>query len=408
MQFSLAIFVSMLLPSIHAMGNGACGARKLSYEEAEEAADMVSRYENRIHTNKPFNVPVYWHSVRVGKEGDTNDQIEKSIKVLNDSFGNKFNFILKEKSVSKDKKDWDIDYMDDKNLKSKRKGNCNALNVYSTKLSGGLLGYANYPQSCKNSKQDDGVVIGYGTVPDGGSAPYDEGDTLTHEVGHWLFLAHTFDNGCNNGGDGVADTPAVANPNFGCPNNVDSCPGGGKDLVENFMDYTDDSCMNSFTTGQLTRAMAAWEDYRAQDGEPVSRPVSEPVSEPVAEPASQPVAQPSSVDCTELSKKECKQEDSCGYSGKKKIFDFCAPKKKYSKVDCETRTQNRCETKVGDNKAGVCQLIGNKCLHKCDGEEEKSCKKVKGDFNQKKICKAKKIANPCFRCQPISTVCDNN
>ena len=233
---------------------------------------------------------------------------------------------------------------------------------------------------------------------------YDEGDTLTHEVGHWLFLAHTFDNGCNNDGDGVADTPAVASPNFGCPSNKDSCPGGGKDLVENFMDYTDDSCMDSFTTGQLKRAMAAWEDFRAQDGEPVSRPVAEPV----AEPASQPFAQPSSVDCTELSKSECKQEDSCDYSKKKKIFDFCALKKKYSKVDCETLTNNECETETGANTAGVCQLIGNVCLDKCGSEGAKSCKKVKGDFINKKICQAKKIANPCFRCQPISTVCGSN
>jgi len=400
MQFSLAIFVSMLLPSIHAMGNGGCGARKLTPEEDAEAADMVGRYNVRLHTNKPFNVPVYWHSVRSGGQGDTNEQIAQSIKVLNDSFGDKFNFVLKEKLVSNDNKDWNIDYNSDTNLKSTRKGECDALNVYSTKLTGGLLGYANYPQQCKNSKQSDGVVIGYGTVPGGGSAPYDEGDTLTHEVGHWLYLAHTFDNGCKNGGDGVADTPAVARPNYGCPKNVDSCPGGGKDLVNNFMDYSDDDCMNSFTTGQLTRAKAAWEDYRAQGGEPVSKPVSEPV----AEPASQPVAPPSSVDCTELSKNECKQEDSCAYSKKKKVFDSCALKKKY-KVDCEALTQDECETKTGTNKAGVCQLIGTVCSHKCISGGVKTCKKVKGDFNKKKVCKAKKIANPCYRCQPLSTIC---
>ena len=88
---------------------------------------------------------------------------------------------------------------------------------------------------------------------------------MTHEVGHWLNLAHTFDGGCSGNGDGVNDTPAVKQPNFGCPRNTNSCPGGGNHLIQNFMDYTDDSCMDSFTNGQYERALAAWEKYRERD-----------------------------------------------------------------------------------------------------------------------------------------------
>ena len=132
------------------------------------------------------------------------------------------------------------------------------LNLWVCNLSGGLLGYAQFPGGAAAT---DGVVCDYayfGTI--GASAPFDKGRTATHEVGHWLNCFHIWgDDGTSCAGtDQVGDTPNQADENYGCPvfPTISCSNGPNGDMFMNYMDYTDDACMNLFTTGQKTRMQA--------------------------------------------------------------------------------------------------------------------------------------------------------
>lgn len=132
------------------------------------------------------------------------------------------------------------------------------LNMWVCNIGGGILGYAQFPGG---SAATDGVVMGpqyFGSKNEGSgfylSAPFDEGRTTTHEVGHFLNLRHIWgDSNCGN--DFVSDTPTHQTSNGGCPTGQVSC--NSTDMVQNYMDYTNDSCMNLFTVGQKNRMRAS-------------------------------------------------------------------------------------------------------------------------------------------------------
>jgi hypothetical protein len=147
-------------------------------------------------------------------------------------------------------------------------GGARTLNVYTGALGKFLLGWAWFPSDFVGDgalpRFYDGIVIDYRTMPGADYAPYDQGDTLTHEIGHWFELFHTFQNGCQAPGDRIDDTPYEASPAFGCPEDRDTCQSKpGLDPITNFMDYTDDPCMFEFTQEQADRMQQAWEAYRA-------------------------------------------------------------------------------------------------------------------------------------------------
>lgn len=143
-------------------------------------------------------------------------------------------------------------------------GDSTTLNVYAADIGDGLLGFAYFPQGYNNGRDYiDGVVMLDESMPGGTAGKYAEGDTLTHEVGHWLALHHTFQAGCSASNDFVVDTPKEASPAFDCPLERNTCTAPGLDPIHNFMDYTQDSCMNMFTPGQVQRMNDAWLEFRA-------------------------------------------------------------------------------------------------------------------------------------------------
>ena len=222
-------------------------------------------------------IPVHFHVITStnGQRGAvTDDQLAAQIAVMNEAYGGrtggaKTRFSFKLADIDRTANDtWYAMAPDtDAEREAKtalRKGTARELNVYTAKPGGGLLGWATFPSSFSEQPKMDGVVILGDSVPGGSAAPYDKGQTLTHEAGHWLGLYHTFQGGCAAPGDEVDDTPSEGSPAFGCPDGRDTCTEGNSDPdpIHNFMDYTDDACMNQFTPGQAARTSDMWGRFR--------------------------------------------------------------------------------------------------------------------------------------------------
>lgn len=281
-----------------------CGTRHPSPEEARMIEEQFQALRGRLNAKAPdgkgkpgggggggggggtlpgngsIAVPVVFHVVHSGNTGKlTNATIEVQMDVLNDSFagttggsGTPYRFDLANVTYT-DNSSWysgcGTSSVEAAMKNALRQGGAETLNVYSCKPSGGLLGWATFPNWYSGNPKDDGVVILDGSVPGGYADPYNEGDTLTHEVGHWLGLYHTFQGGCSSSGDYVGDTAAEQSPAYGCPVGRDSCKRfAGADPITNFMDYTDDHCMYALTAGQAQRVFEQSSLFRLLDATP--------------------------------------------------------------------------------------------------------------------------------------------
>jgi Pregnancy-associated plasma protein-A len=258
-----------------------CGTKHPDEQTARLIDDANDRFkaQRKAQTGSTertgiVNVNVYFHVITntSGAGNVTDARIAQQILVLNNAYGGVTggaNTIYRFTLVSVDRTANNTWYTCtggtcEQQMKSAlHQGGAADLNFYTNGMGGGLLGWATFPWQYASAPLMDGVVCLHSSLPGGSTANYNQGDTATHEVGHWVGLYHTFQGGCNGNGDFVSDTPAERSPASGCPTGLDTCRNKpGLDPIENFMDYSYDSCMYKFTAGQAARADSLTLQYR--------------------------------------------------------------------------------------------------------------------------------------------------
>lgn len=242
-------------------------AHKIDERELDFSAKMKNF--NPVQALAARVVPVYFHVIQSSTSangGVTDTMIKNQISVLNAAYASanmSFSLISIDRTTNNTWFTVTPGTTAESQMKNAlRKGDKASLNLYSANIGQGLLGWATFPADYARSPKMDGVVMLAQSMPGGTASPYNLGDTGTHEVGHWAGLYHTFQGGCTTTNDSVSDTPQEKSSAFGCPTGRDTCTASGVDPIYNFMDYTDDSCMNTFTAGQRSRMATQMATYR--------------------------------------------------------------------------------------------------------------------------------------------------
>ncbi|GEM_PF-3444679 len=309
----LALFLSLLFVA-SAQYRRNCATMQQFETLQRDDPDLLNRmrrieeftiYQSKSHlrmSKNLINIPVVVHVVyNTDAENISDEQVRSQIAVLNEDFG-RYNADASEtpeifRKVAADTRirfelaSTDPDgkpsigitrtYTDveafssfDNEMKFDTQGGIDAwpteyyLNIWVCNLSMGVLGYSQFPSG---PAETDGVVIDYKFFGREGALnpPFNLGRTATHEVGHWLNLRHTWGDGPCGTDDFVADTPESEGPTHGCLRERETC--GSQDMVSNFMDYTDDACMNLFTQGQAQRMRSLFNAGGARESMMYSR-----------------------------------------------------------------------------------------------------------------------------------------
>jgi hypothetical protein len=240
-----------------------------------DVAAVTAELGRRLRGVRPparLTVPTWVHVLTDGVNRASDEAVRAQIATLNDAYGGRLGgvdtgiaFRLEGIAVTRNAAWFSAPITHERAMKSTlRKGGAETLNLYLAEPGSLVLGFSSYPYWYESSPLLDGVVVDWRGLPGGSLSGYDRGYTGVHEIGHWLGLFHTFENGCAGPGDGIADTPAQAGPTDGCPEGKDTCGQPGHDAVHNFMDYAQDLCMREFTAGQAQRMRHMWAAYRVR------------------------------------------------------------------------------------------------------------------------------------------------
>ncbi|ETN94163.1 zinc metalloprotease [Zhouia amylolytica] len=253
-------------------------ATNMAAIEMHTANAIKSGLAQRIAADGVLEIPVIFHVIyRTQSENIPLSQLEDQIDALNEDFNLNnpgrntipaefaavesnvgIRFVLEDViRVQSNKRQW----RPDDSMKFTSSGGSDVVNpqqnlniwvVNNMPYRGGnILGYAQFPGG---SWSTDGVVLDHRFT---GTTQYSTGRTATHEVGHWLNLRHIWGDGGCGASDFVADTPDSDGPSRGCPTYPQvNC--GTNDMTMNFMDYSDDPCLNMFTEGQKNRMMSVF------------------------------------------------------------------------------------------------------------------------------------------------------
>jgi hypothetical protein len=233
---------------------------------AEEAATVQAQVDRWLRMNPQMQavggqIQVAFHVISGrNNEGDVpQSQITAQIATLNSTYsGTGYSFVLASTDRTNNRQWFSMTPQTSRETQAKNAlaiSPATRLNIYTCKPGQSLLGWAYFPNSFPETDKRHGIVIHYGSLPGGYLTAYNQGETATHEVGHYLGLYHTFQGGCTEPGDFVSDTPAEASAYTGnqCSLARNTCPAAGNDPITNYMDYSYDVCLNHFTAGQDAR-----------------------------------------------------------------------------------------------------------------------------------------------------------